>query len=217
MNKIVYILHVNVCTHIMYGSFLSLSCTLFLSSLVSVYIETNGCVVCVFVVFTTLFLTYTCTILVLDALPRTLMILNLKKNPCTCNDDYRKSILDGLPHLKQLDGKQIEEMERVKNESNILSDESDEESEKEEEEEDEESSAVNGGLTEVGAPVEEASKIRSGDEKEESFSEGSCFLLHFFFNSHRSTFPSSVSSFFFSLFSRLSVFSSFSILSSFTA
>lgn len=95
--------------------------------------------------------------LLTDALPNSLMILNLKKNPCTQQDGYRRAILDGLPDLKQLDGKQIEEMERVKNESNLLS-----ESESDSEEESEAEEAV-------GADGEE---VRSNAESDDAEKEG---------------------------------------------
>ncbi|CAH1788016.1 unnamed protein product [Owenia fusiformis] len=70
----------------------------------------------------------------IDELPQTLVILNLKGNPCIKVPDYRGRIIQDLPKLRQLDGVDITKQDRRDVGYSVSSSSEDEESEEEEEE-----------------------------------------------------------------------------------
>lgn len=73
----------------------------------------------------------------IDELPQSLIILNLRDNPCTHMSDYRGSIIQDLHNLKQLDGTEVSRTEK-REVGFAVSSESDDDGEYEEVDEEEE-------------------------------------------------------------------------------
>ncbi|KAL8605828.1 hypothetical protein ACOMHN_051437 [Nucella lapillus] len=68
----------------------------------------------------------------IDEFPQSLIILNLRGNPCCNKPDYRGGIVQELAGLKQLDGEEVSKMEKLEVGFHISSDEDDEEEEEDE-------------------------------------------------------------------------------------
>ncbi|XP_077979338.1 uncharacterized protein LOC144434696 [Glandiceps talaboti] len=77
-------------------------------------------------------------------LPKQLLILNMKNNPCTWLPGYRAKCLQALPKLQQLDNINITKYER-RDAGCVLSDSEDEDDDDDEEEEEEEEAEVDDG------------------------------------------------------------------------
>lgn len=72
----------------------------------------------------------------IDEFPQSLIILNLKGNPCTSHPDHRGRIIQDLPKLKQLDEVEVTSEEKLEAGFKTEEDEDDDDDDEEDEEED---------------------------------------------------------------------------------